>query len=192
MWNIAIQPAVGCYNSWANLRCSGCYPLEEKLWNRSNRKQLCTRTDEKLDTCTTGHCTMNGELKKKHCCTTVHLYNSWFVKKICTRDVCKPILQVFGCTDVRFPTAHYTVMSGFTRVRCTSVHFTNVRLYKCPVVQMSDCTRVRCTTGNCTNVRLYMCPLYNWPLYKWLHVNCPLLYTCPLYSCATNLLTKKM
>ena len=26
----------GCYNSWANLRCSGCYPLGEKLlWNRS-------------------------------------------------------------------------------------------------------------------------------------------------------------
>ena len=36
MWNIAIQPAVGCYNSWANLRCSGCYPQGEKLlWNRS-------------------------------------------------------------------------------------------------------------------------------------------------------------
>ena len=36
MWNIAIQPAVGCYNSWANLRCLGCYPLGEKLlWNRS-------------------------------------------------------------------------------------------------------------------------------------------------------------
>ena len=32
----AIQPAIGCYNSWANLRCSGCYPLGEKLlWNRS-------------------------------------------------------------------------------------------------------------------------------------------------------------
>ena len=29
LWNIAIQPAVGCYNSWANLRCSGCYPLGE-------------------------------------------------------------------------------------------------------------------------------------------------------------------
>ena len=27
LWNIAIQPAVGCYNSWANLRSSGCYPL---------------------------------------------------------------------------------------------------------------------------------------------------------------------
>ena len=36
LWNIAIQPAVGCYNSWANLWCSGCYPLGEKLlWNRS-------------------------------------------------------------------------------------------------------------------------------------------------------------
>ena len=36
MWNIAIQPAVGCYNSWANLRCSGCVPLGVKLlWNRS-------------------------------------------------------------------------------------------------------------------------------------------------------------
>ena len=36
LWNIAIQPAVGCYNPWANLRCSGCYPLGEKLlWNRS-------------------------------------------------------------------------------------------------------------------------------------------------------------
>ena len=31
-----IQPAVGCYNSWANLRCSGFYPLGEKsLRNRS-------------------------------------------------------------------------------------------------------------------------------------------------------------
>ena len=36
LWNIAIQPAVGCYKPWANLRCSGCYPLGEKLlWNRS-------------------------------------------------------------------------------------------------------------------------------------------------------------
>ena len=26
----AIQPAVGCYNPWANLRCSGYYPLGEK------------------------------------------------------------------------------------------------------------------------------------------------------------------
>ena len=34
LWNIAIQPSVGCYNSWANLRCSGCYPLGGKvLWN---------------------------------------------------------------------------------------------------------------------------------------------------------------
>ena len=30
LWNIAIQPAVGCYKPWANLRCSGCYPLGEK------------------------------------------------------------------------------------------------------------------------------------------------------------------
>ena len=29
LWNIAIQPAGGCYNSWANLRCSGCSPLGE-------------------------------------------------------------------------------------------------------------------------------------------------------------------
>ena len=36
LWDIVIQPAVGCYNSWANLQCSGCYPLGEKLlWNRS-------------------------------------------------------------------------------------------------------------------------------------------------------------
>ena len=32
--NIAIQPAVGCYNSWANTQCSGCSPLGEiSLWN---------------------------------------------------------------------------------------------------------------------------------------------------------------
>ena len=36
LWNIAIQPVVGCYNSRANLRCSGCYPLGENLlWSRS-------------------------------------------------------------------------------------------------------------------------------------------------------------
>ena len=29
LWNIAIQLAVDCYNSWANLRCSGCSPLGE-------------------------------------------------------------------------------------------------------------------------------------------------------------------
>ena len=41
LWNIAIQLAVGCYNSWANLWCSGCYPLGEKLlWNRSIAKML--------------------------------------------------------------------------------------------------------------------------------------------------------
>ena len=30
LWNIAIQPAVGRYNSWANLRCSSCSLLGEK------------------------------------------------------------------------------------------------------------------------------------------------------------------
>ena len=36
LWNIAIQPAVGCYNSWANFWGLGCLPLGEKLlWNRS-------------------------------------------------------------------------------------------------------------------------------------------------------------
>ena len=34
LWNIAIQPAVGCYNSWAYLQWSSCLPLKEKsLWN---------------------------------------------------------------------------------------------------------------------------------------------------------------
>ena len=34
LWNNAIQPAVGCYNSWANIPCLGCSPLGEKsLWN---------------------------------------------------------------------------------------------------------------------------------------------------------------
>ena len=34
--NVVFWHTVGCYNSWANLRCSGCYPLGEKLlWNRS-------------------------------------------------------------------------------------------------------------------------------------------------------------
>ena len=29
-----MQPAVGCYNSWDNLRCSSCSPLgENSLWN---------------------------------------------------------------------------------------------------------------------------------------------------------------
>ena len=32
---VKTQPAVGCYNSWANLRSSDCYPLGEKLlWSR--------------------------------------------------------------------------------------------------------------------------------------------------------------
>ena len=30
LWNIAIQPAVGCYNLWANLRCWRYVPLGEK------------------------------------------------------------------------------------------------------------------------------------------------------------------
>ena len=34
LWNIALQPSAGCYNVWADLRCSGCSPLGEKsLWN---------------------------------------------------------------------------------------------------------------------------------------------------------------
>ena len=33
LWNIATQPAVGCYNSWANVRYSGCSLLGEiSLW----------------------------------------------------------------------------------------------------------------------------------------------------------------
>ena len=36
LWNIAIKMTDGCYNSWANLGCSDCSPLGEKiLWNRS-------------------------------------------------------------------------------------------------------------------------------------------------------------
>ena len=30
LWNIALQPSVGCYNIWADLRYSGCSPLKEK------------------------------------------------------------------------------------------------------------------------------------------------------------------
>ena len=34
LWNIALQPSVGCYNVWADLHCSGCSPPGEKsLWN---------------------------------------------------------------------------------------------------------------------------------------------------------------
>ena len=34
LWNITMQPAVVCYNSWANIQCSGCSPLGEiSLWN---------------------------------------------------------------------------------------------------------------------------------------------------------------
>ena len=34
LWYIAIQPAVGCYSSWANLRCSSCSPLGDNfLWS---------------------------------------------------------------------------------------------------------------------------------------------------------------
>ena len=35
--NIAIQPAVSCYNLWANIRCSGCSPVGE---NRCETKLL--------------------------------------------------------------------------------------------------------------------------------------------------------
>ena len=36
LWNIALQPAVGCYNLCVDLRCLGCSPLGEKsLWNRT-------------------------------------------------------------------------------------------------------------------------------------------------------------
>ena len=35
LWNIAIPPAVSCYNIWANINCLGCSPPGEKsLWNR--------------------------------------------------------------------------------------------------------------------------------------------------------------
>ena len=34
LWNSAIQPAVGCYNSWANRWCLGCSQLGEiSVWN---------------------------------------------------------------------------------------------------------------------------------------------------------------
>ena len=36
LWNIAIQPEVGCNNVWANTHCSGCSPLGGKsLWNKA-------------------------------------------------------------------------------------------------------------------------------------------------------------
>ena len=37
-WNIAIQPAVGCYNLWVDIHCSGCSPPGKKsLWNKTIR-----------------------------------------------------------------------------------------------------------------------------------------------------------
>ena len=36
LWNIVIQPEVGCYNLWINTRCSGRSPLGEiSLWRRT-------------------------------------------------------------------------------------------------------------------------------------------------------------
>ena len=55
LWNIAIQPAVGCYNSWANLQCWSCYPLGEKYGETSllafwqSRKILKNNRTEKID-----------------------------------------------------------------------------------------------------------------------------------------------
>ena len=44
LWNIAIQPAVDCYNSWANLRCSSCSPVDEKsLWNGTIEIPMCLK-----------------------------------------------------------------------------------------------------------------------------------------------------
>ena len=31
LWNIALPPLVGCYDVWANLRCSSSIPLGVKL-----------------------------------------------------------------------------------------------------------------------------------------------------------------
>ena len=51
LWNIALQPAVGCYNLWANIRCSGCSPLGEiSLWNVTIAL-LMTQTQCKLRYC---------------------------------------------------------------------------------------------------------------------------------------------
>ena len=35
LWNIAMQPEVGCHNIWANTRCSGCSPLRENHCERA-------------------------------------------------------------------------------------------------------------------------------------------------------------
>ena len=50
LWNIAIQQAFGCSSSWANLWCSGCSSLEERLlWNRQDflivrwNRRVCAR-----------------------------------------------------------------------------------------------------------------------------------------------------
>ena len=49
LWNIAIQPAAGCYNSWANIRCSGCSPLWEiSFWNGTIQRMAWHPRDVKL------------------------------------------------------------------------------------------------------------------------------------------------
>ena len=41
LWYIAIQPVVGCYTSWANIRYSGCSPLGEiSLWNGTIKRAI--------------------------------------------------------------------------------------------------------------------------------------------------------
>ena len=81
LWNIAIQPAVGCYNPWANLRCSGCYPLGEKLlWNRSIVWGVHWSTVDQQ--CRALMCYLIGEVQNlilpHHCSDTIR-YHQFYV-----------------------------------------------------------------------------------------------------------------
>ena len=132
------------------------------------------RTFVKLDSCTTGQM-QDGSLFDRTFVEWRIQETTVVLRDICITHDCKnKVCCTKGCVQAAFTSVHVykcpffnsplyrcpvVQLSGFTCVRCTTVRWTNIWLYKCLVVHVSVVQQM----SGCTNVQSYMCPLYKRP-----------------------------
>ena len=99
LWNIAMQPTVGCYNSWANSRCSGCSLLgEQLLWNRS------IAVYHKVTKTTTGSLVSSGYTFKYHWTCSYGLGWFWEIRQMSITG-----MGVVKSRELRYPIAIWSI-----------------------------------------------------------------------------------
>ena len=102
LWNIAIQPGIGCHDVWANTRWSGCSPLEEK--------SLLNGTIDQEQT------SVKFGSKDKYFLSTKHIFEN---------TVCKMVTMFGNCPVFKsnqYLLAMYQLISNQTLMLTGAVH----------------------------------------------------------------------